>query len=61
MHAAGVDDAPPASIQHVGDSMLGGMEGGRQADGEDVIPLVLGELLNGRHKLDAGIVAAFKK
>jgi len=44
-------------LQHVGYRRLGGVEGGRQADGNDVIPLVLRKVLYRGDELDACVVA----
>ena len=58
VHAAGVDDSAPAVLEHVRHGGLGGVKGGGQAHRDDVVPLVLGEGLDGGHVLDAGVVAA---
>jgi len=53
VHAASVDDAAPALLQHVGQGCLGSVEGGVEAHSDDVVPLVLGEVLHRADILDA--------
>ena len=56
MRRADVDDAPPLALLHAGHSRARRVEGRGQIDGNDRVPLLDGELLHGRHVLDAGVV-----
>ena len=56
MRRGGRDDAAPAAPLHAGHRRPDGVEGGRQVDGDDLVPLLGRELLDRRHVLDAGIV-----
>eukprot|EP00955_Chlamydomonas_euryale_P005012 53280-Chlamydomonas_euryale.AAC.2 len=56
VHAASIDDAAPPGGAHVRQRRLAGVERGRQAHCQHVVPLVLRELRHRAHKLDARIV-----
>ena len=51
-----VDDPAPAPRRHARDHRAHGVEGGREVDGQDLVPLGGREALDRRHVLDAGIV-----
>ena len=56
MRRGGVDDAAPAALLHAGHGGADAMEGRRQVDGDDLVPLLDREFLDRRHELDAGVV-----
>src|SRR5690606_1933239 len=51
-----VDDATVTACLHAGQGAAHGVEGGREVDGDDRIPLGYRERLHPRHMLDAGVV-----
>ena len=56
VHRAHVDDAPAAArLVHVRQASLGGEEGAVQVNGEHLLPLSEGEVLDRMHDLDAGV------
>src|SRR3546814_20005883 len=50
-----VDDAAPALLAHRGQRGLGGMEGGREVDGDDGVTAIVRERLDRCDILDAGL------
>jgi hypothetical protein len=50
------EDAAPAAGLHAWNGGPDGVEGGREIDGEDLVPLLGRKLLDGRDVLDAGVV-----
>ena len=56
MGRGGRDNAAPAARLHARNGNPDGVEGGREIDGEDLLPLLGRELLDGRDVLDAGVV-----
>ncbi len=51
-----VDDPSAALLLHDRHGRLGGVEGRRQIDGDDQVPLVVREILDRGHVLDAGVI-----
>ena len=51
-----VDDPAPFLRLHAGHGGADGVEGGREVDGDDLVPLLGRELLDRGDVLDAGIV-----
>ena len=51
-----VDDAAPLARLHARHRGADGMEGGRQVDGDDLVPFLDREILHRRDELDARIV-----
>ena len=51
-----VDDPAPAARLHARQGGADGVEGGGEIDGDDGVPLVDRELVDGRDMLDAGVV-----
>ncbi len=56
MHRGDIDDPPPAVLAHGGPDGLAEQEGRGQHQVDDLPPLGLGERLDGRDVLDAGVV-----
>lgn len=56
MDRGDVDDPPPAILPHMGNRVLRGMERAAQINGEDLIPLLLGEILDIRGELDPRVI-----
>src|SRR5215204_1525096 len=56
MRRGDVDDAPPPSLAHRRDGEAGGVEGGGEVNGDDLIPLLDRELVDRSDVLDAGVV-----
>ena len=56
MGGSGVDKAPPSAFLHAWKSGANGVEGGGQIDGDDLIPLLNGEFINGSDELHARVV-----
>jgi len=51
-----VDHPAPAALLHAGNGVAGQMEGARQVDGDDGVPLLWRKILDRRDMLDAGII-----
>src|SRR5215207_6240158 len=56
MRRGDVDDAPPPGLAHRRHGKAGGVEGGGQVDGDDLVPPLNRELIDWRDVLDAGVV-----